>query len=296
MPNTFLITGASGNVGKAVIQALKNCPFKIRAAVQSSSSLDAFRAQGIDAIQMDFADPSSIRAALQDVSAAFFMVPMVPSMVELAANFIQAAQEVKLPFIARLSGFGADLAAPIELLQKHGQIDQMLKESALPAAILRPNSFMQNFSTLNVRSIQTENKIYLPLGEGKASYIDVRDIAAVVVEMFLKPEAYQDKTFDLTGPEALSCAQIAAILSETLNTPNSYIDLPAETAAAAMRQAGVPEWGVKVVSELYGQMKAGHASAVSSAVETITGQKAIPFQQFAREHAHVFKPRTPEPV
>jgi len=92
--------------------------------------------------------------------------------------------------------------------------------------------------------------IYLPWGNGRASFVDTRDIAALAAEA-LTSEGHEGKTYTLTGPAALGIAEVASILSEVAGREINYVDMPESAARDGMLQAGLPQWQVHALMELH---------------------------------------------
>src|SRR5260370_19438183 len=146
----------------------------------------------------------------------------MPSQVALANAFVDAAKRAGVRHVGKLSAIGAD-AAPLYTFGKwHAANEQHIRESGLAFTFLRPNSFMQNFITYFQPH---DGTIYLPWGNGKASFVDTRDIAAVAAEA-LTSDGHEGKTYTLTGPAALGIAEVASILSEGAGREINYIDVP----------------------------------------------------------------------
>lgn len=117
--------------------------------------------------------------------------------------------------------------------------------------------------------------------------MDVRDIAAVAVKL-LTEAGHEGKIYEITGPESLSYADIAAKLSRVLGKPVRYVDVPPDAARQSMLQAGMPAWNADAVTELYGAFAGGNFDHTTDTVERLTGRPPITFEQFARENAAAF--------
>jgi uncharacterized protein YbjT (DUF2867 family) len=143
---------------------------------------------------------------------------------------------------------------------------------------------MQNFMTYFP---PREGVIYLPWGNGKASFVDTRDIAAVAVDA-LTSDGHEEKTYTLTGPMALGIAEVASMLSEVAGREIKYVDVPESAARDGMLQSGLPQWLVEALMELHAANKQNRWSAVTSDIEEVMGKPAITFAQFARDHAENF--------
>jgi uncharacterized protein YbjT (DUF2867 family) len=109
---------------------------------------------------------------------------------------------------------------------------------------------MQNFINFFGQTIKTQNAIYLPAGDGKVSFVDVRDIAAVATEILLaksngnkgRLQQHEYKKYDITGNYALTYSQAAEILSNVLGRRISYVSITEEDALNAMKRMGIEDW------------------------------------------------------
>src|SRR5436189_1117187 len=114
--------------------------------------------------------------------------------------------------------------------------------------------------------------IYLPWGNGRASFVDTRDIAALAAEA-LTSEGHEGKTYTLTGPAALGIAEVASILSEVAGREINYIDVPESAARDGMLQAGLPRWWqVDALMEMHAANKQNRWSTVEFNIEKLTGK------------------------
>lgn len=284
----ILVTGATGTVGTSVCENLVKAGAAVRAAYNSSKGKEKLEKLGVaETVQLDIADTASLDAAFSGVKKAFVLVPVHPNMLELGCQTIDAAKRANIEYIVRCSAMGAAPDATI-LLNWHAQIDDYLKESGIPHTLIRPNSFMQNFITFNGYEIKTQNSIYLPLGDSKVSWIDVRDIATFTTQCFIESAGHIGKTYTLTGPEALSVEECATLLSAGIGRAITYYDISEETARAGMLGVGMPEISADAILGLYASYKTGSASEVSPKFEEVIGQKLISFAQFVEDYKAAF--------
>ncbi|HEY9648030.1 MAG TPA: SDR family oxidoreductase [Chroococcidiopsis sp.] len=280
-----LVTGSTGTVGTEVITALVNAGLPVRAAYNSSRSQAKLLALGVaDTVQLDMTDASSLDAAFAGVSRAFLLVPFTPQIVTLGTALIDAAQRASVAHVVRLSAFGASPTAPILAGQWHNQLDDHLKASGLPHTILQPSFFMQNFITFYGSMIKEQNALYLPYGDAPVNWVDARDIAAVTATCLQQPTPHLGKTYVVTGGQALSTADIAALFTAALGRAIAYHDIPESAATDAMRQMGTPEILVQALTELNSIAKAGYSAMISPDVETVTGKPPILFSQFIDDY------------
>jgi uncharacterized protein YbjT (DUF2867 family) len=172
--------------------------------------------------------------------------------------------------------------------RQHADSEDYIKSAGVPYTFLRPNGFMQNFINYNAETINSQNAFYGSQGDGKVSHIDLRDIAAVAVKT-LTESGHEGKAYTLTGPEALSNARIAEILSEDTGREIRYVDLPAEQFKQALVGAGLPEWSADALVDLQQLYRSGAASAVTNDVAQLLGRRPISLEQFSRDYASAFQ-------
>ncbi len=284
MAKTTLVTGATGTVGRDVTKLLSKKGAAVRAGVRDQAKARPRFDDGIALATFDFEDDSPFAGALDGVAKVFLLPPLMPNQVEVANAFVDAAKRAGVRHIVKLSAIGADASPPYTFGKWHAANEQHIRESGLAFTFLRPNSFMQNFITYFP---PRDGAIYLPWGNGKASFVDTRDISAVAAEA-LTSDGHEGKTYTLTGPAALGIAEVASILSETAGREINYVDVPESAARDGMRQAGLPQWQVEPLLELHATNKQNRWTAVTADVEKVTGTPPIDFAQFARDYAEKF--------
>jgi uncharacterized protein YbjT (DUF2867 family) len=150
---------------------------------------------------------------------------------------------------------------------------------------------MQNFVNYYGYTIKAQNAIYLPAGEGKVSFVDVRDVAAVAAKLLTKNNGrsqHENKAHVITGPEALSYGQVAEIISKEIGRKISYVDTPQEDARKAMKSMGREDWLIDAILEEFYNSRVGNRSKTTNTVEQIIGRKPTSFAQFVRDYANSF--------
>jgi uncharacterized protein YbjT (DUF2867 family) len=281
----ILVIGATGTNGREVVQRLAEAGHWVRALVRSPEKADGLRLPNVELALGDLGDPASLDRAFVGVSRAFLVTAVEQRAVGWCRNAFEAARRAGTPHVVKFSGLGAGTAGSA-LLRQHGETDEMLKASGLPYTILRPNSFFQNM-LWSAGTIKDHGAFYLPMRDGRQSLVDVRDIAAVAVKVLTDP-GHEGQVYEITGPESLSYAEVAATLSRVLGKSVGYVDVPPEAARESMLKAGMPQWNADAVTELYGVFATGRFNYTTDAVKRITSQPAIPFERFAREKAAAF--------
>jgi uncharacterized protein YbjT (DUF2867 family) len=282
----ILVIGATGTSGREVVWQLADRGERVRAMVRDPGRAVDLGVPNVEVVAGDLDQPASIDAALNGVDRAFFVSAVDERYPQRFGNFLDAARRAGSPHVVKFSGMGATPDAPSVILRQHAETDDALAASGLPFTVLRPNSFHQNMLWL-AETIRDQSTFHLPLRDARVSLVDVRDIA-VVAALVLTGAGHEGKTYEITGPEALSFADVAAALSDALGRPVRYLDVPPEAALDSMLKAGMPAWNARAVVELYGEFAAGKAARVTDAVERLTGHPPIPFARFARDHAAAF--------
>ncbi|MCZ7393111.1 MAG: SDR family oxidoreductase [Candidatus Methanoperedens sp.] len=282
MEETILVTGATGTVGIELVEQLKN-KANVRACYHSRKP----DVDGVEWVELDYSKPKTIEAAFKNIDSAFLLTPFSDKTVEFTKILVKYARMADLNNIVRSSAMGADKVAPHNIGRWHWQAEQLIKESGISYTIIRPAFFMQNFINSYGQTIREQNSIYSSAGNGKAGFIDARDVASVAVEV-LTCKGHENKIYELTGPEAISYAEAAGILTEVLGRKINYIDLSEEKARKSFEKSGLPEWMIEALLGLAIFIKNGHAAKLTHDVEKITGTKPRTFKQFIKDHASAF--------
>ena len=283
----ILVIGATGRIGKDVVKGLKAKGEQVRAMVHDPEKATAAREPGVEYVTGDLEKPESVVAALQGIEKAFLLSPENPRMPELHAKFAAAAKDAGLRHLVRLSILPANPDAPLPIAKWHGDADRSVMESGVPYTILRPAYFMQNILG-GAATIASNGAIYSAMGDGKMGHIDTRDIADVAVAV-LTSEGHEGKSYLLTGPEALSMAEVAARLSSALGRTIEYVNLPPDEVKARLMATGTLDWRADVWVKLAGMISMGMAAMVTPGVKDVLGREPRNIDQFASDFAAALK-------
>lgn len=282
----ILVVGGTGTIGSEVVRLLKAQDVPFRILVRDPVKAETLKAQGADTVVADLRAPETLPGALQGIGKVFVVTPLVPDQVQMRAALIAAAKAARVKHVVMSTGIGASPDSPVQIGRWHGENQQQLQESGMTWTFVQPGSFMQNL-LMYAEPIRDKGEFYLPLGDGKVSWIDARDIAAVAVEALTKA-GHENRAYPLTGPEALTCGDVAAILSDVLRRTVRYVPITLERARQAMVAAGMPDALADAMNELNALAQAGHAGVVLDTIETVTGRPARSFRRFAEDHAAAF--------
>ena len=291
MTETILITGATGTVGNEVVKQLsaKGENIIVKAAARSATDNTFENLNRVQVVQLDYDKPDSLAVALKGVDKLFLLTPFQSNMVDLTSNLVSEAKKAKVKYIAKQSVMGADVEPGITPGRLHRQAEKIIEESGIPFTFLRPNFFMQNFVNYYSNLIRSQGAFYMPAGDAKVSFVDVRDIAAVAVKSLINDNQQKGRTYNITGGEALSYGQAAEILSKAVGKKINYVNVTDQDARNGMKDMSMDEWTIKSMIELFEITRAGYVSEISPIVEQVTGNKPITFSQFAKDYAGAFK-------
>lgn len=279
---TILITGATGNIGGEVSNHLIEKKLPLRALVRDRHKASQLEAQGVELAQGDFSQPDTLDAALQGIEKAFLVMPNDLHQVDLESNFIDAAQKAGVQHIVKLSVMGAG-ELPSTFQTWHRQIEEHLEASSMTWTHLRPNMLMQNMRWF-AQTIAQSGAFYNCVGDTKISHVDARDVAAVAA-VCLAETGHENKSYVLTGSQAITFDEIAAIFAKALGRSVSYVDLPPADLKAARLANGEPEWYLDAELELFACWKQGAGTAVTHALKDLTHHPATTYEAFAQYYA-----------
>jgi uncharacterized protein YbjT (DUF2867 family) len=292
MVGTILVTGATGTVGSEVVKQLSSdaSSYNIKAGVHSIENANKVQQYDrVKGVHIDYDKIEGLESAFKDVDKLFLLTHPSSKTVEHESNLVTEAKKSGIKHIVKQSIMRADLGADVEAMRLHRQTERLIEESGIPYTFLRPNEFMQGFINFQGATIKSNNAFYVPAEDAKVSFVDSRDIAAVAVKALLEGDKYYSKTYMITGPEALSYHQAADILSNATGKKIDYVNISDEEAREGMKEAGLDDWLINTISDLYTVYRKGYASQVSSAVEEVTGRKATAFVEFAKDYADAFR-------
>jgi uncharacterized protein YbjT (DUF2867 family) len=274
-----LVVGATGTVGSALIAELARREVPVIAATRDPSR-QTFPS-GIEAVAFDYADPVSMDRALAGVDAMFVLAPPgMEGQAERWRNLFARAVASGVHHVVLMTAKGAGDDTP------HGQGEAALKASGLRWTLLRPTFFAQNFATYSGESIRRDGAFYYPAGDGRAAFVDVRDIAAVAAHVLVNPASHEGQSYELTGPQALAMGDVAEVLGRVSGRSIRYVDPGEDGYRSALESHGLSPALAGMFTYLYAVVvKNGWAAGTSDDIAKVLGRAPTTFEQFARDHA-----------
>ncbi|WP_080241262.1 SDR family oxidoreductase [Spirosoma rigui] len=291
----ILITGASGNVGQETLRALMGHPdkqkFEVIAGLRDLTKLHTDRKLVVEpdgVVSLDFTRSTTFGTALAGVSRVLLVRP--PELTSVDAffrPFIDAMKQAGVRQVVFLSLQGVEHNP----MTPHHKIEKVLVEAGIPFTFLRPGFFMQNFSTTHCDEIRLRNELFVPAGNGRTSFVDVRDIAAVATRALTDPGTeHLYKGYELTGSEALTYGEVAQVLSATLGRPITYRN-PSIVRFVWRKwlRERIPLGFTLIMVALYSIAKLGKAAKVTNETKRLLGRPPVTFRQYANDYRTVWQ-------
>jgi uncharacterized protein YbjT (DUF2867 family) len=282
----ILVTGGTGNTGSAVLQQLEARGARVRAMVRGTPDKARLRGTTATIVVGNFDDPRSLEAALEGVARAYLVTPSSPQAEAQQIRFAELAAAAGVAHLVKLSQFAADEASPVRFLRYHAAVERRIRELGLSFTFLRPSLYFQGLLAFQPM-IAKEGRFVAPIGDARVSAVDVRDIAAVAAAA-LAERGHEGKTYRITGPSAVTHAEMADVIAKAIGRSVTFTDVPPEVFAGALGAAGVPPWQVDGLIEDYAHYARGEAAAVHSDVHDVTGVEPRDIGTFARDYARAF--------
>lgn len=286
MSGRILVVGATGKTGVELVKRLTAQRVRVRAATRNPAALTSKLGDTVDAAAFDIEEPATFAPALDGVDRVFLMArPGDTRSHDFAAPFIDAAKQRGVRLIVNLTAMGAEQDASFGLRI----LETYLEASGIAWAHLRPNYFMQNFSSSSMLAdIRTSSALHLPAGDAKLSFIDVRDIAAVAAVLLTAPQPV-NRAYTLTGGAALDHYEVTSLLSRVAGKTIGYVPLSEDDARSMLGNIGWPPELVERQINFFRKVRDGFCAPVSPAVESVLGRAPTTFAQYASDYAASWK-------
>ena len=280
---TYFVTGATGTVGSAVVQALLNQGESVKAASRHPDKSQERFGNEVEAVRFDYENPETFAEA-DDTDGVFLLgPPMYPDLFELIKPFTDHLIKNGPKRVVYLSAYGME---DLKELPFHAQMEEKLAQSELDWRVVRPGFFAQNFGNYERENIEQRRVIFVPAGEGKTAFVSANDIGAVVA-VLLREDAHRHQTVELTGPQPYSHFEVADLLSRIVGETITYANPDEDTYRQVLANAGAPPMVADYMIPVYGMIKHGKVEGVTDNAEKLTGQRpetleAVLKRDFAR--------------
>jgi uncharacterized protein YbjT (DUF2867 family) len=280
-----LVTGATGTVGRHLVHLLRRRGVPVRAFVRDPGRAADVLGPDVDLAVGDLDDRSSLDAAMAGVDRVFLASANHPRQVAWETTAIDAATDAGVRHVVKLSAHGAAIGSPVAFGDAHGRVEEYLRGRGVAHVVLRPGFYLTNL--LGAADGVRYGVLALPAAGARIAMIDPRDVAQVAAAV-LTGSGHDGRTYDLTGPEAVTGDDVARELSALLGRRIDFVAVPDEAATAQLVAEGVPEWFATNTVAVFGQLRRGAQSEACDVVRALTGRDPRSVADFLADHASAF--------
>jgi len=278
MDNTPLgITGSTGRLGGRVARKLADAGRSQRLLVRDPSRSPQLA--GATAVQSSYDDRKAVTAALDGLRTVLMVsASESPDRMSQHRAFIDAAAAAGVQQVVYISFYGAAPDCTFTLGRDHFATEEYLRASGMGFTFLRDNLYADFFPAM----VGEDGVIRGPAAQGRVAAVAQDDIADAAVAVLLDPEAHAGATYSLTGPEALTLDEVAAVLTGAQGRPVAYQPETVPEAYASRAVYAAPDWQVDAWVSTYTAIAAGELAGVTGDIETLTGRPAISLADLLR--------------
>jgi len=274
-PPVIAVTGSTGAVGGRVSRDLAARGIRQRLLVRDASR--APRLDGADVHVAGYSDAEAAETALRGVETLFMVsASETADRVEHHRTFIEAAARAGVGSVVYTSFFAAAPDAVFTLGRDHAATEDIIRGSGMRWTFLRDNFYMDMMELF----AGDDGVIRGPAGQGRCSLVSRSDVAATAAAVVLDPAAHADRTYELTGPEALTLAEVAEKISAVRGHRVRFVDETVDEAYASRAVYGAPSWQVDAWVSTYTAIASGEQARISGDVEAVTGRRPQTFHEF----------------
>jgi uncharacterized protein YbjT (DUF2867 family) len=277
----ILISGASGNVGQAILQHF--------APTQGQVLYIASRKKHIadsNLLYFDFDDPEGAAPSFEKVDTLFLLRP--PHISDVKAHFLPLIAKAKDKGVSHIVFLSVQGAESISFIP-HAKIEKLIVESGLSYTFIRPSYFMQNLTTTLADGIRNNNSIYLPAGDAPFLWIDVADIGKAIAAVLGNTKEHRNKAYTITGNDLLNFGEVAGMLSAALGRNIAFISPSPLMFFLRKRKEGLPIAYILVMIMLHYIPRFQKPPRISNDLAELTREAPNSIADFIKKHAEVWK-------
>ena len=275
---TLAVTGSTGALGGLVAADLAARGVPQRLLARSPDR--APKLEGAVAVALSYGDHQGTLAALEGVRTLFVVsFPESADRVEQHCAFIDAAAEAGVEHIVYTSFIGASPTATFTLARDHAATEAHIRSSGLRWTFLR-DSFYADFLAMLAGE---DGVIRGPAGDGRVGAVARADVARSAAAVLAAPEQHVNQTYELTGPSALSLADVATIVSEATGRSIRFHNETVDEAYESRRGAGVPQWQLDAWVSTYTAIDGGELARLTNHVEILTGRRPLSLRELLQQ-------------
>lgn len=241
------------------------------------------RLPGADVAQADYGDGDGVRRALTGVGTVLMVSASETSdRVAQHRSFIDAARAAGVGHLVYVSFYGASPTATFTLARDHAATEEHIRTSGLSFTFLRDNIYADFLPSM----VGPDGVLRGPAGEGRVAAVTQKDIAEVAATVLRAPGTHAGATYDLTGPQALTLAEVAAAIGAAGGRKVTYHPETAAEAYASRAVFGAPDWQVEAWVSTYLAIARGEMDGVSNTIPSLLGRPATSLEDLLAGKAH----------
>ncbi|GAA2391469.1 NmrA family NAD(P)-binding protein [Nonomuraea africana] len=271
---TFLVTGATGTVGRHIVSHLVEAGHQVRALTRDPAK--AVFPEGVEVVAGDLTVTDTLAAAFDGVTAAHLITFGGDDYAPLSngQEIVDLAVKAGVRRVTVLGGWDESTLEPA------------LKASELEWTFVHPTEFMSN-ALQWADAVRAEGVVREPFGDATTAMVHEADIAAVAATALVE-DGHHGRTYGLTGPERLTTRDKVRIIGEALGRPVEFVELTEDEARARMAAEGQPQELIDFMIDVFGNVPE-EPNTVNSVVQDVTGRAPRSFAQWARENVAAFR-------
>jgi uncharacterized protein YbjT (DUF2867 family) len=284
----ILLTGITGNNGGATATALLEKGEKFRALVRDIDKAADWAAKGVELVQGDLNDPTSVKAALKGIDCAVLVMPNGEDQERLELSFIATAKDAGLTWIIKLSSPEAIRGTTSPTPVVHLAAEDAIRESGMHWTFVRPSFFMQNFRGA-IPQAKATGKLSMPMGDGTAALTDCADSGAFIAQILTdeNPEQHYGQCYDITGPDpVMTFAEIANVIGDVIDKEVVYEHADPKAYQEKLRPFVTSDWHSDAVAYLFAEIADGTTPGVrTTTFQDIMERSGKSFREFVKENS-----------
>ena len=284
----FLVTGATGNIGSAIVSELLATGKSVRVFTRDPAKV-AHWGEQVDVAAGEFANPESLRRASKGIEAVFLMNGGLA--ISELSPLLDAIMVESRPRIVFLSSLLASEPGRFQIGRAHIEEEDAIRASGLPAYFIRPGGFMSNTYQW-AGSIKAQGVVYNAMATGRSTSIAPEDVAAVATKILVSPDGLDPDALhpilELTGEELLTVPEQVEILSRALGKTIQCVEVSVDAAVDGMIRNGLRPHLASAVAESLTAIRDGQGEQRTDTVKRIIGRSPMTFEAWATKHQSQF--------
>ncbi len=282
----LLLTGVTGKTGGEVARQLTAAGVPFRALVRSPAKAAALKGVNAEIVVGDLADGEALDRALKGVRSVLLVLPNGEDQLALENRCTDHAVRAGVQHLVKVSSLESVPESTNPITRMHVASERYIRESGLAWTMIRPTFFTQAFLT-SATAIREKHLITMPAGSGTIAPTDLRDVGAVIRQV-LTSSGHENQSYDLTGPDLLTFAEIAACFSRVLGREIRYVNQPMDAFRARLEAVGLAPWRVAAVCKEFDAIAAGVIDHTTGTIARLLGRPPVGLEQFIGDHRAVF--------